>query len=289
MNDGCMLKIADIQIELSGDYPKTVTDGMKQYLCHSSDQPDMRIDCKVTEHLDAIDFTEQYGKRNLIEEYGAHGGAYCSQDRDGAKSYATILYNQTFDSAECTLVDVAPLGGASLADRFHVAIGNCVLNCLPAFGGLTFHASAIAYRNEALLFAAPSGTGKSTQSALWMKVHPNDVMYINDDTPVIKRKDGVLHALGTPWAGTSGIQNHIVAPIRAIILVKRGTVNTLRPVGGEEKLTRLLCSAREQHFPPQRRRQANLLFEIAAEIPMYELRCDVSKRAVEAVETLLYR
>lgn len=289
MNDRCVLNIADIHVALTGDYPKTLLTAMKQYLCHSSEPQDIRIACKVTEHLDAIDFTEQYGTKNFIEEFGAYGEAYFSQDRDGERSYATIAYSQTFDSAECTLVDVAPLGGAGLADRFPVAIGDCFLNCLPAFDGITFHASAIAYRGEALLFAAPSGTGKSTQSSLWAKVHPNDVVYINDDTPVIKRKDSVFHAFGTPWAGTSGIQNNLSAPIKAIILVKRGTDNTLRPVDGEEKLTRLLCSAREQHFPPQRKRQTNLLFDIAAEVPMYELCCDISQKAVEAVETLLCR
>lgn len=132
-------------------------------------------------------------------------------------------YTPAFDSVECTHVDVASLGGATLADSFGVAVGDCVLNCFPAFGGVTFHASAIAYRGEALLFAAPSGTGKSIHSSLWKQAHPNDVVYLNDDTPVIKRKDGVFYAFGTPWAGTSRIQNNLSAPIKAVILVKRGT------------------------------------------------------------------
>lgn len=283
-----LLKIADLRIEISGDCPDGAFAGMESYDCRDAKSPDLRIWCKTADRLPALPLSENYGVKNIIEEFGKAGERYLSQDRDGNKSYATITYNQTFDAVECTLVDVTPLGGETLESRFRVAIGECVLNGLPAFGGITFHASAISYRNDAILFAAPSGTGKSTQTALWRQVFPNDTAYINDDAPVIRRRNGVLHAYGTPWAGTSGINGNIFAPIKAIIVVKRGVDNTLRPVEGEEKLLRLLRTAREQRFPPQRRRQTEMLFDIASEIPMYELCCNISKHAVEAVHRLLY-
>ena len=42
------------------------------------------------------------------------------------------------------------------------------------------HASAISYNNQAILFSAPSGTGKSTQAELWINNIENSI-YINDD------------------------------------------------------------------------------------------------------------
>ena len=44
-----------------------------------------------------------------------------------------------------------------------------------------FHCSAIALDGKAYLFAAPSGTGKSTHTRLWREVFGNRAVMINDD------------------------------------------------------------------------------------------------------------
>ncbi len=41
---------------------------------------------------------------------------------------------------------------------------------------LTFHCSYILHQNRAILFAAPSGTGKSTQAALWEKYRGAEII-----------------------------------------------------------------------------------------------------------------
>ncbi len=301
-------KIAGITVKLSGNCPAETLRIMEGYRvreafpgrgaggevgndrdvtdCGRSDL--LCVGFEVVDRIKALDLDPVYSVRHFIEEFGTFGENFVSQDRSGDESLATLVYGDDFHDVSCSVVDVEDVGGASLESRVNVALGECFTNCLPAFGALTYHASAIAFDGSALLFAAPSGTGKSTQTALWRSCFPERVVYINDDAPVIRRKDGLFYAYGTPWAGTSGINTNVSAPVKAIIYVERGTENSVRPLDGREKFIRAMCSVREQRFPVQRQRQTQLLFEFINAVPVYSLRCDISRGAVEVVKSLLF-
>lgn len=283
--------IAEIMVKISGGIPAGAVralDGYRAYGSETEPGGSLCLSCRVADRLKALELDPVFGVRHFIEEFGSAGGKFISQDRDGDESLATVVYDPDFRFADISLVDVGERGGESLKSRMNVALGESFLNCLPAFGALTYHSSAISYGGSALLFAAPSGTGKSTQTALWSKCFPESVVYINDDAPVIRKKDGLFYAYGSPWAGTSGINNNISAPVKAIIYVERGTENSVRPLDGREKFIRAMCSVREQHFPVQIERQTKLLFEFMKAVPVYVLRCDMSRGAVEVVKSLLF-
>lgn len=280
-------KIADIPISVSGVCLDYVKKCMREYQS-SEGQSSISIHCAVKDSIKAYDLVEKYGVKNYIEEYGLCSKGFIAQDREQDISYATMHYSDDFSEVECKLVDVEEFGGSSMGERMMVALGRCVLNCMPAFDALTFHSSCISYKDNAVLFAAPSGTGKSTQSGLWKKYYPDDVIYINDDTPILRKKDNVFHAFGTPWAGTSGINNNIFAPIKAIVYVKRNTECRIRRLSEQESIFRLMKSVRMQFFPVQRERQTKLLFELMRSVPVYELQCDISREAVEIVKSVVF-
>ena len=281
--------ISEFFLKIAGDCPEKALDGLKSYAAEGDffgHKDVMRVSCSVAEHIPARELKPIYGVRHFIEEFGCFGGKFLSQDRAGDSSLATLTYDDDFHSVSCVLSDVEASGGSGLDSR--MSIGESVVNCLPAFGGITYHASAIAYNGCALLFAAPSGTGKSTQARLWRESYPDAAVCINDDTPIIMKKDGVYRAYGSPWAGTSGENNNVSAPVKAVIYVERGTDNSVRPLVGQEKITRGLRSVRSQHFPVQMERQVKILLDFLDSVPVYELRCDISRGAVETVKSLLY-
>lgn len=108
----------------------------------------------------------------------------------------------------------------------HLAIEHA----MALFGGTMLHSSFISYEGKAILFTAPSQTGKSTQAELWRK-HRNAAV-INGDRSLIKLKDGVLHAYSLPYCGTSNICKNYSEPIRAIVILRQAPYNrisTLRP------------------------------------------------------------
>ena len=71
------------------------------------------------------------------------------------------------------------------------------------------HSSVLMVDGEAVMFLAPSGTGKSTHTRLWRQVYGDRVTMINDDKPLVSvRTDerGVhVNVYGTPWCGKHGI------------------------------------------------------------------------------------
>ena len=65
------------------------------------------------------------------------------------------------------------------------------------------HASYIEYNNKAILFAAPSGVGKSTQASLWKEY--KDATIVNDDRVLIGCNNENWYAYGYPSTGSSKI------------------------------------------------------------------------------------
>ena len=55
---------------------------------------------------------------------------------------------------------------------------------------MLIHSSAVSLDNEAYLFTAPSGTGKSTHTRLWREHFGERALMINDDKPIVRERDG---------------------------------------------------------------------------------------------------
>lgn len=280
------IKVADVIIEVSGTLPVGVGDFFKSYILSEGDA-DIHINYSTETRIPARNLDEVYGLQNSISELGKNGSGYVLQDRNNDISYAEIVFNEKFKNISCKLTDVEKCGGRPLRERCCVALGKSVLNVMPAFGGITFHSSCIEYKGEAIMFAAPFEGGKSTQSAMWKEYHPS-VRYINDDTPVIKKEGGRYHAYGTPWAGTSGINNNIHAPVKALIYVKQGKENKLCKIEEKESMLRAMRSVRTQFFPPQREKQVKILFDFIRFVPVYELTCGINHEAVELVKSEIF-
>ena len=144
---------------------------------------------------------------------------------------------------------------------------------------IPFHSSAIAIDGEAYLFTAPSGTGKSTHTALWRQVFGDRAVMINDDKPILKIANGIVRAYGTPWAGKEGIQNPVSAPVKGICILTRGDTNRIVRISSAEALPKLLL---QTHRPKDREYMKYLLpilVEIASSVPLWRLECNISEEA----------
>ena len=162
-----------------------------------------------------------------------------------------------------------------------------IFRMLAEHGGVVLHSSyVLTKQGEALLFSAPSGTGKSTQAELWRKFAGAKV--INGDRALIKAQNGVT-ANGIFFSGTSGICENVTAPIRAIVLLRQSEKNEIRSVSGKEAFMRLLpqCS----YYPDEEenlRLVTGILAEIISAVPIYDFGCVPEKSAVTALNEVLY-
>ncbi len=139
---------------------------------------------------------------------------------------------------------------------------------------------------DAILFTAPSGTGKSTQAGLWEQFAGADTL--NGDRSMLRRVDGVWTAFGSPFAGTSGIYRNEHAPVRALVVLRQAPENTIRRLSLAEAFRAIYSESvlpRWHHDAHQR--VIRLVTEIVSEVPVYLLACTPDERPVTLLRNTL--
>ena len=147
-------------------------------------------------------------------------------------------------------------------------------------GRFFLHASAVVHDGEAYLFSAPSGTGKSTHTALWRTLYP-DSYILNDDKPVIQPEKKKITVWGTPFAGKTDLQVNRGIPLKGICFLRQGTENQIRRVTEDEALALMLNNT----WRPGNREEMNLLLDmveqVVTKINVYEMSCTRESEAAE--------
>ncbi len=98
--------------------------------------------------------------------------------------------------------------------------------------GVIIHASCIRVQDKAILFTAPSGTGKSTQAELWCKYRGAEL--INGDRCVLRRIDGKFYISGVPYCGSSGVSKNVTLPLEAVVYLTQAPFTTVSKLKGIE-------------------------------------------------------
>lgn len=168
-----------------------------------------------------------------------------------------------------------------------------VLNCMEAEHlivqncGFLLHASYIGRNGRAILFTAPSGTGKSTQAALWATLR--GARQINGDRTAIQiAADGSAWAAGIPFSGSSGICENITLPLEAVVYLTQAPGNCIRRLFGAEAFRRIwegccvnIWNRKDVSACTQ------MIGKMLAEIPVLYFACTPDESAVLALEQAL--
>lgn len=177
--------------------------------------------------------------------------------------------------------------GYSLPYLETLSILRKISDILPLHQRILMHGASISYHNQAYLFTAPSGTGKSTHIRLWKKYLGDEVKIVNGDKPFISLADNPPTIYGTPWAGKERWQRNCSEPLKGICFLQRGTTNSIKRLNPEECLSLLF----HQVYIPDDSLTAGLTLELLDKliktVPLYLLQCDMSEDAVRcSFETL---
>ena len=139
---------------------------------------------------------------------------------------------------------------------------------------------------DAILFTAPSGTGKSTQAGLWERFAGAETL--NGDRSMLRRVDGVWTAFGSPFAGTSGIYRNESAPVRALIVLRQAPENTIRRLSVAEAFRAIYSESVLPRWHTEAHQHViSLVTEIVSEIPVYLLACTPDERPVTLLRNTL--
>ena len=156
-----------------------------------------------------------------------------------------------------------------------LAVYRLVSEKLTEYDTLLFHGSAIALDGEAYIFTAPSGTGKSTHTALWREYFGERAVMINDDKPLITVTSEGVRVYGTPYNGKHRLGVNSSAPLRALCLLERGETNEIERVGFTEAYGTIV----QQTFRPRTgealARTLALIDVLKEHVAFYRLRCNM--------------
>jgi len=151
---------------------------------------------------------------------------------------------------------------------------------------MILHSAYVCYNDTAILFSAPSKTGKSTQASLWEKYRQTHTIN-GDRTLMMRGKEGWM-AYGWPVCGSSAICHNESYPIKAIVMLRQAKENRVYPLNGfqavREVLEQITVNGWDGEFQI---RALDLIEELLSEIPVYMLECNISEDAVICLENIL--
>ncbi len=208
------------------------------------------------------DFTKEYMKDYLVSD--------CECDFSITVTEQMIAYEKE-------------IAEKKVADKYYelTAILRYICNVvLEKYDGFFLHCSCLEYKNEAYIFTAKSGTGKSTHSRLWREVFSDEVTMINDDKPIIRLIDGTYYIYGTPWNGKHHLSTNTKAPIKAIYYLSQSQQNKATRCDYISAISKLIS----QTVLPDDKNSMNHLLDMIEGLvkttPMFDLQCNISHDAV---------
>lgn len=168
----------------------------------------------------------------------------------------------------------------SEGEREYICCGAAFCRGILNHGRFFLHASAVVHEGEAYLFAAPSGTGKSTHTALWRTLFPESYI-LNDDKPVLWPQKGWITVFGTPFSGKTDLQVNREVPLKGICFLHRGEENEIWPVSGERALALML----EHTWLPQSAEEMEKLLDLmegtVGQVRCFEMSCNMEPEAAK--------
>lgn len=178
----------------------------------------------------------------------------------------------------------------ALKNRYSGTIGvKTVLECLGVEHliarnhGFIFHCSYIDHNGKAILFTAPSETGKSTQADLWNQHRGAEI--INGDRAAVRLADGRILAEAIPFSGSSRHCKNRSLPIEAIVYLGQAPVTSIRKLRGYEAFARIWEGVSVNTWDKTDMEQVSAVVQkIATQIPVFHLPCTPDESAVTALE-----
>lgn len=273
------LRLGGVRVGFTGQVPPPQADSfLPRFLCGGETDVELHIyqDGNIAISGPVVYEDEFYRIHTLEGRIWAENSAHGT-----LKTWAYSILH--FDETKPRLQLLSPTNTCTLDQ---IISGMMMESLLLAREHAILHASVIATEGGAILFAAPSGTGKSTQAELWRRSRRAEIL--NGDKALLHFENGTALVSGLPYAGTSGICKQFDLPVRAIVGLSQGKENhveVLRPSGAVKALMSQIV------LQPWRREDVEsamkLALRLVERVPIYHLACLPEESAVDCLERSL--
>ena len=167
----------------------------------------------------------------------------------------------------------------SLNECEYIWTGSAFYTELVHYNGILLHSSCVMYEGVCYLFSAPSGTGKSTHTQLWLKTFGEGAQILNDDKPAIRVEGDEVVAYGTPWSGKTDLAKNVRVPIKAICFIERSAENWIHKESSANAIALILNQTVRPNLQENMDQVIETLDKIIRKVPVYKMGCNISEEA----------
>ena len=153
---------------------------------------------------------------------------------------------------------------------------------------ILFHGSALAVDGKGYIFTAPSGTGKTTHTRLWLQTVPGSYV-LNGDKPFLRLKDNQVWVCGSPWRGKENYGINEMLPLEAICILERDSFDHIEKIQNSEAMVSLIRQTYRPDEPLLLMKSLQLIGDIAQAVRLYQLGCTMNPNAARVSSKAMIR
>lgn len=155
---------------------------------------------------------------------------------------------------------------------------------LPEFDAFILHGATFRYKDRGITFLATSGTGKSRHMQNWISLFKDEIEVVNGDKPIVRFKDNLPLAYGTPWCGKECLSNNTSVRLTDICFIVRGKENKTRLLSKEDITLKLLNQVVIPNGSKNIIKTLELIDRMVKNCNVWEIKCtaDVSSAEVSS-------
>ncbi len=275
------LSVGGVVLGLFSDLPLKMLPGTAAFQCNGVPTVSVRVIPVDELPLTAGDVCGDDGIFRYYRD-GAYFYELAKPGTDGSVSLA--VYPRSFGRVTLYVNEGAFPGVVRTVDK--------VLQLLPMkqllahFGAFLLHSSRISYHGKAILFTAPSQTGKTTQARLWREYSGAEI--VGNDRTLLRMVGGEIITSGYPVDGSSPVYSSEELPLGAVVVLRQGPENRIQRLSVASSLRFLMEQTALDAWNGTERGSAQLFWlELAGRCPVYLLSCRPDEGAVQCLKNQL--
>lgn len=276
------VNLGRIIIGIYTEHEIIIDESFCNFLC--SDEADLNISVSWEWNSLPLPNTPMLGEDLLHRYYVEDDVCFCMTKSGVRGEIANCMYTPDFRQISCAVNFAAYPYVPHTLSWILRALPMCAI--FQHFGVIFLHSSQIALEGLGICFAAPSGTGKTTQANFW--VRERNAQLICGDRTLLRWVNGQWLTYGYPIDGSHPVRSNTVNRLGALVVLSQAAKNSVhRKTASGAAVSLMPQIVFDSWSPAAESRAVELLLELAQAIPVYHLGCTPDLRAVTCLERQL--
>lgn len=160
--------------------------------------------------------------RDLLMKYYQFNDLFYAAAREEATGDCSVtIYKSDFSKAEFLINEEKYPGMIRKIGKVLQLFP--IRQLLSNYQAFLFHSSRVVVNGKAIVFSAPSQTGKTTQARLWEKYENAEI--VSNDRTLLRKMKKTFATFGYPIDGSDPVYDNREIPLGAVIVLRQGTDN----------------------------------------------------------------